>query len=294
LLAFLLVLLWGALAVWIFSPDFQFPFFGASTHSSADDVSSLFHIPGVAIRLEKCSTSETYRSFSKRLGVSEAALRSLNQANDTTEPTVNGRLLVPSKDGVFHWVAAGQGLSDIARAYGLPLGDVLSANHKGSADGLKAGEVLYLPGGTYLSKTDPQWQALTKLISDAGFQKPTTGRFADGFGMRVHPITGKTVFHAGLDLAPGAGCKVFATQGGQVSFAGIRAGYGLLVIIDHGEGLTSYYAHLSDIRVSVQQRVLKGDWIGRVGATGNVTGPHLHFEIRKNGKPQNPLLYLEK
>jgi murein DD-endopeptidase MepM/ murein hydrolase activator NlpD len=87
---------------------------------------------------------------------------------------------------------------------------------------------------------------------------------------------------------------VFATQGGQVSFAGIRAGYGLLVIIDHGEGLTSYYAHLSDIRVSVQQRVLKGDWIGRVGATGNVTGPHLHFEIRKNGKPQNPLLYLEK
>jgi murein DD-endopeptidase MepM/ murein hydrolase activator NlpD len=290
LLAVLLVVLWGALAVWIFSPDFQFPFFGASTHSPSEDVSSLFHIPGVAIHLEKCSTSETFASLSKRLGVSEAALRSLNQANDTTEPAVNGRLLVPSKDGVFHWVAAGQGLSDIARAYGLPLGDVLSANHMESADGLKAGEVLYLPGGSYLSKTDPRWQALTKLRADAGFQKPTTGRFADGFGMRVHPITGKTV----LDLSPVAGCKVFAAQGGRVTFAGIRAGFGRLVILDHGDGLTSWYAHLSEIRVTDQQRVLKGDWIGRVGATGKVTGPHLHFEIRKNGKPQNPLLYLEK
>jgi murein DD-endopeptidase MepM/ murein hydrolase activator NlpD len=290
----LLVLLWGALAVWVFSPQFQFPFFDVSNSAAADDVSSLFHIPDVVIHLEKYSTAETYVSLSKRLGVSEAALRSLNQANDTTEPVTNGHLLVPSKDGVFHWVSAGQSLSDIAHAYGLPLGDVLSANQKKSNDELKAGEVLYLPGGTYLSKTNPRWQALNKLRSDSGFQKPTTGRFADGFGMRVHPITGKTVFHSGLDLAPGAGCKVFAAQGGQVTFAGIRAGFGRLVILDHGDGLTSWYAHLSEIRVSDQQRVAKGDWIGRVGATGNVTGPHLHFEIRKNGKPQNPLLYLEK
>jgi murein DD-endopeptidase MepM/ murein hydrolase activator NlpD len=254
----------------------------------------MFQIPGVTVRVEKLDQPETYAAISKRLGISEAALRSLNQANDDSQPSVEIPLWVPSKDGVFHWVATGQGWSDIARAYGLPLGKILSANHKTAQGELKAGEILYLPGGAYLTQSDPRWKALARLHSDAGFQKPTTGRFADGFGMRIHPITHQETFHAGLDLAPGVGCKVFAAQRGTVIFAGDRSGYGHLIILDHGDGLTSWYAHLSEIRVVVKQTLLKGDWIGRVGATGRVTGPHLHFEIRKNGKPQNPLLYLEK
>ncbi len=83
-----------------------------------------------------------------------------------------------------------------------------------------------------------------------------------------------------------------ASQTGKVIFAGNRSGYGRLIILDHGQGITSYYAHLDKILVREGAQVKRGDLIGKVGETGKVTGPHLHFEIRVNGKPQNPLLYL--
>jgi murein DD-endopeptidase MepM/ murein hydrolase activator NlpD len=292
-----LVLGWGALAVYLFIPQFPWqsllPFQHFSDDVPLEDV-PYFSIPGVAVRGEKLGRPETFKELAERLGVSEAALRSLNQANDGSEPATFLPLWVPSKDGVFHWVTQGEGWSDIARAYGLPLRNLLEANQKNGSGSPKAGEVLYLPGGAYLSQEDPRWIALSRLRSSTGFGKPSTGRFADGFGFRKHPVTSQERFHEGLDLAPGAGSRVVASQSGVVSFVGPRAHYGTLIILDHGDGLTSWYAHLSETRVVVQQRVLKGDWIGRVGATGRVTGPHLHFEIRKEGRPQNPLLYLEK
>jgi murein DD-endopeptidase MepM/ murein hydrolase activator NlpD len=108
----------------------------------------------------------------------------------------------------------------------------------------------------------------------------------------VHPITHRIVFHEGLDLAPGLGARVVASQDGKVIFAGMKAGYGRLIILDHGQGITSYYAHLDKILVKTGNTVKRGDLIGKVGESGKVTGPHLHFEIRVDGKPQNPLLYL--
>jgi murein DD-endopeptidase MepM/ murein hydrolase activator NlpD len=95
-----------------------------------------------------------------------------------------------------------------------------------------------------------------------------------------------------LDLAPGWRARVVASQDGSVSYAGLRAGYGRLIILDHGAGITSWYAHLEEILVKTHQKVKRGDLIGKVGKSGKTTGPHLHFEVRLNGKPQNPLLYL--
>jgi murein DD-endopeptidase MepM/ murein hydrolase activator NlpD len=156
----------------------------------------------------------------------------------------------------------------------------------------QAGQVLYIPAGTYLTNTDVHWLSLAALQDEKGFIRPTTGRFADGFGDRINPISGKKEFHPGLDLAPGWRAAVVASQTGKVIFAGIRAGYGRLIILDHGHGLTSRYAHLDQIMVKLDQIVKQGELIGRVGMTGMATGPHLHFEIRLNGKPQNPLIYL--
>jgi murein DD-endopeptidase MepM/ murein hydrolase activator NlpD len=133
---------------------------------------------------------------------------------------------------------------------------------------------------------------LLALTAQKTFAKPTTGRFADGFGSRVDPISGKTRFHAGLDLAPGFGSRVVAAQDGKVVWAKDRSGYGRLIILDHGEELTTWYGHLDRILVKAGQIVKKGDLIGKVGATGRVTGPHLHFEVRLHNQPQNPLLYL--
>ncbi len=292
-LAVVLALAWGALAVWFFAPQWL-TFSPVTASGSPEDVSGLFHIPGVQVRLLKAPLGTTYATLGRGASLSENCLRSLNQANDGSEPEPGGEVLIPTREGLYHWVLSGQGLDDIAKAYGVPLQDLMAANLKANDSELKAGEVLYLPRGNFLQRTDPRWIALAGLGSKQGFEKPTTGRFADGFGWRVHPLTGKRNFHAGLDLAPGFGHKVYATQSGRVAFSGIRAGYGRLIILDHGGGLSSWYGHLSESRVVPQQQVLRGDWIGRVGATGMVTGPHLHFEIRKDGKPQNPLLYLEK
>jgi len=237
-------------------------------------------------------SGDNFLNLAKKFEISEGALRSLNGADSPTDPEPETSLLIPSKEGIFHLVLSGQSLSDIAKAYDVPLKEVLENNHKiGNAD-LHAGEILYLPGAHYLSHHDINWISLEALHSKNGFQKPTTGRFADGFGERIHPLTGKKEFHLGLDLAPGWRARVVASQVGKVVFANIRAGYGKLIILDHGGGLTSWYAHLDEILVELHQTVEKGELIGKVGRSGHVTGPHLHFEIRLNNNPQNPLLYL--
>jgi murein DD-endopeptidase MepM/ murein hydrolase activator NlpD len=256
------------------------------------DFTPFFQIPGISFSLYHPVSGETYLSVAQKYNILETTLRSLNQANDLSDPHEGSPIFIPSKDGIFHLVRPGQGLADIARAYGVPLKVVLQANQKKGDSDLRPGEVLYLPGGAYLSQKDVRWIALASLVTQKGFIKPTTGRFADGFGYRIHPITHKMAFHEGLDLAPGLGARVVASQDGRVLFANFRNGYGRLIILDHGAGLTSWYAHLDEILVKINQSVKQGDLIGKVGQTGRVTGPHLHFEIRLNGKPQNPLLYL--
>jgi murein DD-endopeptidase MepM/ murein hydrolase activator NlpD len=120
-------------------------------------------------------------------------------------------------------------------------------------------------------------------------QRPVDGILTSGFGWRVHPITGQRRFHAGVDLAVPTGTPVRAAAHGVVTAAGWRGGYGLAVVIDHGAGLTTLYAHLSEIGVPPGAHVTAGQVIGAVGSTGASTGPHLHFEVRVHGAPRDPL-----
>jgi murein DD-endopeptidase MepM/ murein hydrolase activator NlpD len=263
-----------------------------SPAANLQDFTPFIQIPGIHFSLYHTTPGETFLSVARKFDLSETTLRSLNQANDTTQPQQGTPLFIPSKNGLFHLVRPGQGLADIARAYGISLKTLLEANYKRDDSDLRPGEILYLPGGNYLTRQDVRWLALVSLGMQKGFLKPTTGRFADGFGERLHPISHKMAFHEGLDLAPGWGARVVASQDGRVLFANIRAGYGRLIVLDHGSGLTSFYAHLDEILVKPRQWVKRGDLIGKVGKTGRVTGPHLHFEVRLYGKPQNPLLYL--
>ncbi len=295
--AVVLALLWFgmlALALHAMKPEMLFltsaP--APSPPEALSDLSSFQEASGIHFSTYHAQDGDTFSGIAQNFHLTEQTLRSLNQANDSTQPEIGALLLIPSKNGIFHMARPGQSLADIARAYGISLEDVLQSNpQRGDAD-LKPGDILYLPGATYLTRQDVRWLALVSLSTQKGFLKPTTGRFADGFGMRLHPITHKMEFHQGLDLAPGWGARVVASQDGQVIFAGIRAGYGRLIILDHGQGLTSWYAHLDEILVKLGQRVGRGELIGKVGDSGRTTGPHLHFEVRLNGKPRNPLLYL--
>jgi murein DD-endopeptidase MepM/ murein hydrolase activator NlpD len=125
------------------------------------------------------------------------------------------------------------------------------------------------------------------------FAWPVIGRIQSGFGMRYHPILGYNRFHSGIDIAAGYGTLVKAADGGQVIQAAYSGGYGYYIILYHGGGFATYYAHLSGFNVAVGQMVQRGQVIGFVGSTGLATGPHLHFEVRINGQPQNPLAYLQ-
>jgi len=113
------------------------------------------------------------------------------------------------------------------------------------------------------------------------------------FGMRFHPILKKNKMHTGIDIAAPYGTRVLAAADGDVILAGWVSGYGKTIILDNGSGISTLYAHLSSINVSVAQKVKKGECIGNVGSTGYSTGPNLHFEVRINGDVVDPLNYLK-
>jgi len=125
------------------------------------------------------------------------------------------------------------------------------------------------------------------------FMWPVAGFLKSGFGMRRHPILGTMRMHAGIDLVAPNGALVKAGDGGQIIQAGYDGGYGYSIVVYHGGGFATWYAHLSRILVAVGQNVSRGEVIGLVGATGWATGPHLHFEVRINGAAQNPLEWLQ-
>jgi murein DD-endopeptidase MepM/ murein hydrolase activator NlpD len=121
---------------------------------------------------------------------------------------------------------------------------------------------------------------------------PANGPITSGFGYRVHPIFGATRLHTGIDIGAPYGAPVWAADDGTVAFVGTMGGYGSIVVIDHGGGLASAYGHLSAFYVGSGQHVARGSAIASVGCTGYCTGPHLHFEVRVNGTPVDPLPYL--
>lgn len=127
---------------------------------------------------------------------------------------------------------------------------------------------------------------------------PTGRPIKDGwvssfYGYRVDPFNGKKAFHGGIDFAGKTGSNVYAVADGIVSWAGMRNGYGGLVEIDHGNGYVTRYAHNKSIEVKAGDRLAKGDVIALLGSTGRSTGPHVHYEVLKDGKPVNPYNYID-
>lgn len=121
---------------------------------------------------------------------------------------------------------------------------------------------------------------------------PTTGAITSGFGYRQNPFGWGKQFHSGIDIGASTGTPIYATAKGVVNFAGYQSGYGYVVFINHGYGYSTTYAHMSKFVVKRGQAVQKGQLIGYVGSTGRSTGPHLHYEVRINGRTQNPMNYL--
>jgi murein DD-endopeptidase MepM/ murein hydrolase activator NlpD len=159
--------------------------------------------------------------------------------------------------------------------------------------------------GKIRDSTRPRIAPVNNLISDSKvilnpvnsaetleYEMPLSGRISSSFGTRFHPIDKKIKVHTGVDIAVPRGTSVSSAADGVVSFAGRKGGYGNVVIVEHPDGRQTFYAHCDKLLVEKGQTVTVGEEIAKAGSTGKSTGPHLHFEVRENGKPIDPLKFL--
>jgi murein DD-endopeptidase MepM/ murein hydrolase activator NlpD len=132
------------------------------------------------------------------------------------------------------------------------------------------------------------------VVTASGWANPTSGRLVSPYGYRVHPIDNEYRLHAGVDLAGGCNVPIYAATGGRVTFSGLNGGFGNWILIDHGNGIQSGYAHIINggRLVSAGQTVAAGQMIARTGSTGGSTGCHLHFEIRQGGITIDPVPFM--
>ena len=193
------------------------------------------------------------------------------------------KLTVPSLDGLVHTVKEGDSLASIAQKYGVSLEKILDVNELSSAV-LLAGERLFIPGAR-LAGSD-----LKKALGEL-FASPLSVRWriSSAFGWRMDPFTGVRTFHTGIDLVVPHGTPIKASMAGTVAAAGYSNVYGNYVIINHGNGYQTLYAHMVSSAVKRAQHIGQGGVIGYVGSTGYSTGAHLHFSVYKDGKLINPM-----
>ncbi len=224
-------------------------------------------------------SGDTLWDIATAFGTDPETLAVINEMQNWNRLRPGDRVKVLTMSGLIHKVAPGDEAEAVANKHGVDLIDFLAVNGLQKGQSLPVGEDLILPGAR------PQREAVLAARGEL-YRWPTRGRLTSPFGYRWGS------FHSGIDIATSTGTPVVATRAGRVTFAGWRGGYGYLVILDHGGGISSYYAHLSSIAVRTGQVVDAEALVGRVGSTGRSTGPHLHFEIRVNGNPRNPMDYL--
>ena len=143
-----------------------------------------------------------------------------------------------------------------------------------------------------LAKVEQRLSDQAMMLSHTPVVAPVVGVITDGFGPRMDPITHKPAFHDGLDISVAYGTVVTAPADGVVVYAERDAGYGRLLKINHGYGYTTMYGHLDRFLVKEGAHVTRGEPIGKVGMSGRTTGPHLHYEVWKDGEKENPLYYI--
>jgi murein DD-endopeptidase MepM/ murein hydrolase activator NlpD len=172
----------------------------------------------------------------------------------------------------------------------LPQGDLSESELQAAIDRLAAS----------LEDRENQLAVLESLLMNRNLQAEVqprgrpivTGWLSSYYGMRTHPISGKREMHKGIDFASKLGAPVVAVAKGVVTFAGEKSGYGKMIDINHGNGYTTRYAHNSKLLVSVGDTVEKGFQIAEIGTSGRSTGPHVHFEVMKNGRQVNPMKFI--
>lgn len=241
---------------------------------------------------------DTIAGIASKFGVSTNTVLWANGLNGKDVIKVGDHLTILPTTGVLHKVTSGETVLGIAKEYNAKASEIIAYNNLGENASLSIGQSLVIPEGYIAPREAPQTVSQnTHIARDTTTDEPTpppqeTKSSGAGF---IWPTTTKHLSqyfkggHTGIDIDNRARPSVFAAQDGTVEFTGWLGGYGNLIIVNHGAGLTTYYAHLDKFYVSSGEKVNKGAAIGKMGSTGRSTGPHLHFEVRRFGKPINPM-----
>ncbi len=279
----------------------------------------------------KVKKKDTIPAIAKKYGVKQDTILMNNKNALNNKMKVGETITFPSIDGLYYKLEKNDTLSKIAKKYGISVVDIVDYNNINPKK-LKAGTTIFLKGVTLQKYKDVEGRLIAKeekkknknkdkekpektpkgtkgtppppppqddddggkaaAYSGAGFAYPV--RYAgvsSPFGNRYHPVLKRYILHTGVDLVAKY-VPLRAAKAGVVTFAGNMSGYGKIIIIRHDNGYETRYAHLSVISTNVGEHVNQGDLIGKTGNSGRTTGAHLHFEIRQNGSPKNPMKYL--
>ncbi|AQS60398.1 peptidoglycan DD-metalloendopeptidase family protein [Desulforamulus ferrireducens] len=228
---------------------------------------------------------DTLWSIAQRTGITMDRLAQANNKKLDDILVTGTTLILPGIDIQQHRVAEGETLSHIAGQYGVSVDRLMAANQLDNPHLIRVGQTLQIPA-------DSQRESVPTLkagkIQIGGWAWPVVGEITSHFGIREDRP------HEGIDIGAVSGTTIKAPAAGRVVWAAPRGTYGLTVIIDHGNGLRSLYAHCSKLLVQEGQQVARNQAIALVGSTGRSSGPHLHMEVLRQGVPVDPLLFLKE
>ncbi|MBP5251231.1 MAG: M23 family metallopeptidase [Treponema sp.] len=237
----------------------------------------------VTFRTYKVKQGESISSITKKFALKNmSTLIAVNDILNARNLRAGQRLVIPSTDGMYHTVKAGESVSSIGKKYGISETALLDVNDI-TTQVLSVGEKIFIPG----AKLDSY--SLKKAMGEL-FTKPLKNRYriTDVFGPRINPVTMVRGNHTGIDLACATGNQIYPAMSGKVLSTGFNNVYGNYVIVQHIDGYQTLYAHMSRILCKKGDSVSQNTVIGKVGSTGMSTGPHLHFSVYKHGKLVNP------
>ncbi len=268
---------------------------------------------GVLTAVRRCFFHLTRTSWP--LGLLGLAWLAVSCATVAPKPfSLNEQHQEPELLVVFHTVEANETLYRIAKAYDVSVEELMLTNGLDDVSALRVGMRLAIPGASESRQVEPAKDSRTEAKADPGAQEPNDGKSKASVtdkrapvvvgrpdGVLQWPLRGVLYArfgnkgkepHDGIDLAAPAGTPVKTALPGVVMFAGEQKGYGLIVLVEHADKLVTLYAHNRDLRVKTGQKVREGQVVSTVGDSGRTSGPHLHFEVRQNGVPVDPLKLL--
>ncbi|MGL6154046.1 peptidoglycan DD-metalloendopeptidase family protein [Cetobacterium sp. SF1] len=240
----------------------------------------------------KIQPGDTIYDLAKKYNTTSEYIFANNKEKNLKILKVGEEIEIPSEPGIFYKVQKGDSYYSLEKEFNVTEETIKNDN---GVEELMAGDTIFLREPKIKKSFRDRINDFESKYSfgKSFFQNPLNKMFiTSSFGMRDHPVLKRILRHGGLDLRARMGTEVMAAYSGVVTYAGRAGTYGNLVIIKHKNGYETRYAHLSKVEVRVGQRVNTRQFIALSGETGRVTGPHLHFEIRKNGKVLNPINFL--